>query len=419
MLTSAGRLLFASVILPVRALCCSCGPPPPPCQAVGQSELVFLGTATEVLAPVNRIQSSHLTIDRVYKGELGKTSNVFYDGCCDAPEMEAGHQYLLYTSRMPDGRIPIGGCTRSRRVEQADEDLAFLKDYSAGKTTAHIDGTVYNETDHSRLPLRDVQITAASQGQTLHGTTDSLGQFSFADPPPGTYALSLDRAGYRITYPQVKIAVAPKSCAQVTLFMRVDRRVEGTIRDDLGNPQSNVFVEIVPRSSEHRSVLAVSDKSGRYVFDALDPGEYHLGVNIESVATKEQPFPAAYYPSMLDIKSATPIFVNEAATVQEFDLKLPPKLQIVTVRGHVQTKGETPLPAYTSVMINGLHGYQTVARAELSSDGAFEFELCEGVEYKASAFSGPPALMDADPIIFTATKEQPELLLILKQTATP
>jgi len=31
-----------------RALACSCAEPPPPCEAVGQSELVFLGTVTEL-----------------------------------------------------------------------------------------------------------------------------------------------------------------------------------------------------------------------------------------------------------------------------------------------------------------------------------------------------------------------------------
>jgi hypothetical protein len=68
-------------------------PPPPPCQAVGESELVFFGTVM-IAQPSNR----RMDVDRSFKGDLPQSVELFDSGICDGPNLQVGNKYLMYTS---------------------------------------------------------------------------------------------------------------------------------------------------------------------------------------------------------------------------------------------------------------------------------------------------------------------------------
>src|ERR1700683_2406214 len=128
---------FASVFLAIsilssQAFGCSCAPPPPPCQAISQSQLVFLGTVTEMTTQSGSFKTIRMSVDRAFKGDLKKLIDLFDDGMCDGPVLQIGKQYLMYTSGDPNGPVPARGCTRSRRLEDAEEDLNFLQLLSGG-----------------------------------------------------------------------------------------------------------------------------------------------------------------------------------------------------------------------------------------------------------------------------------------------
>lgn len=117
---------FILPLVCVLTLACECAPPPPPCEAVGQVPLVFLGTVTEVDAK-STVTTARMHDDHAYKGTLKDSVALFDNRMCDGPLLETGRQYLMYRSGSPDQPLPARGCTRSRRVESAAEDLEFLK----------------------------------------------------------------------------------------------------------------------------------------------------------------------------------------------------------------------------------------------------------------------------------------------------
>jgi hypothetical protein len=149
------RLTIGIVLFSVGAFGCSCVPPPPPCEAVGRSELVFVGTVTEAEARRRPFKTARMSVGRVFKGTLDKTVELFDDGMCDGPDLQVGKQYLMYTHRLESGAIPSRGCTRSRRIEVADEDLEFLQHYVVGKVPTHIDGVVRFRPDGRDLRKSD------------------------------------------------------------------------------------------------------------------------------------------------------------------------------------------------------------------------------------------------------------------------
>src|SRR5579859_6358465 len=58
---------------------CKCAPPPPPCAAYTETELIFLGTVTE-LGEGHEAGVARMRIDKPYKGLFKKTVNLFDDG---------------------------------------------------------------------------------------------------------------------------------------------------------------------------------------------------------------------------------------------------------------------------------------------------------------------------------------------------
>jgi Carboxypeptidase regulatory-like domain len=434
MFKSFNRSLLVSALAAIslisgRSLGCSCGPPPPPCQAVGQSQLVFLGTVTEIDTPPGRFKTIAMNVDRAFKGDLNKTIELFDDGMCNAPDLQAGRQYLMYTWGSPGERVPARGCSRSRNVEFAEEDLTFLKQYVAGKTTTHIGGTVRLRPDasgdgeSSRTALKDVQVTVASNGKQFRATTDSVGSYLFPNLPPGKYSFNADLSGYRMEWAPDNVALSANACSEVNLVMNVDRRVEGVIRDERGSPVSGAQVEMVSvdpelRRQGWRGASTLSDEDGKYTISGIGSGEYYLGVNIESAPTKQQPYPTSYYPNTPNVRDAMRIVVNIGPSIQERDLRISQKLSLVKLHGRVQMKDGKPpdLEDHPTVRIIAPEGYQGIENEEIQIDvdGRFEFELCEGIKYSAFAFLGPPMSQIESPrIAFTPTRENDQVILIL------
>jgi len=386
--------------------------------------------------PSNGFKVARMHLDRAYKGKLKDTVELFDGGMCDGPALELGHQYLMYTSGDPSRALPSRGCTRSRRVEDANEDLEFLDQYSTGKVRTRISGTVRfrpDEPDDSRLgdagrtPLKDVHVILSREGKDFRATTDALGHYFFAGLAPGEYEIDAELPGYHLDWAPDTVALYSSGCAEADVLMKVDRRVQGVIRDRKGSPVAGVLVEMAPtnaalKSWERPVLLDVSDEDGRYTINGIPPGEYSLGVNIVSTPTRKYPFRPTWYPGTTDKDQATKIIVTPGVSAQVFDLRISDRLPLVTIHGRVlNVDGTPPSPQdHPQVRIKepGLRGQIEQAPIAVDAEGRFQFELCEGIQYSAFAFSGPvKSRIYSPPVEFVPNKEHDQMDLVLSKTA--
>ena len=137
----AARLLPALAILslllvPSAASACSCMPSGPPCQALFQSDVVFVGTVKSIATDEEAGSDQRLfgrrlvtlSLDRGIRGVKGSTVAVRTGqggGDCGF-DFKEGQTYLVYASRHPDGWLSAGICSRTRPLSQAADDLAFI-----------------------------------------------------------------------------------------------------------------------------------------------------------------------------------------------------------------------------------------------------------------------------------------------------
>ena len=150
------------------------------------------------------------------------------------------------------------------------------------------------------------RVTAAANGQPLHrvrvtlnggaqnaptGVTDLRGEFEIADVPPGTYTMSLARAGYlTVLYGQKRpreagrpiVVRAGEPVEKIDLAMQRGGVLAGRVFDDAGDAFPGVRVEAVEvRYLRGRRVpvparIGFSNDAGEFRLSGLDPGIYQL-----------------------------------------------------------------------------------------------------------------------------------------------
>jgi hypothetical protein len=380
-----------------------------------------------------------MRVDRSYKGSLPTEVQLLDDGMCDGPDLKVGKQYLMYTAGDPAKRLPARGCTRSRSVEYAAEDLQFLNAFVAGKTNTEIRGKVryFEETPDNRAssrdsgrPLTDVSVTLTQTGAptgsiTFQTRSDSSGNFSLSGLPPGNYDIRTTLLGHVLERAPSEILLADKACAVADVWLKADRRVEGWVRTRAGDPVAGAHVQMLPSKPDSDQgkdpiLEARSGENGFYSIQGVPPGEFYLGISLTTTPTKESPYAAAYYPDSKDAQGASPIVLPEGPTVRTYDLIAPAKLKLVRVRGKVSNAmGQRPEQRPT-IRFKEPGPQDNLERLspELDADGGFAMELCEGIRYIAYAniIASPKVVVYSEPIEFTAGEA--ELNFVLDKTPT-
>ena len=328
-------LALSVVVRAQDARACSCGSGGvPPCEAAWRSDAIFAGTVRSI-EQVDHLDGSsyrsNLVTIEIERGFINAPPGTIQvatgtgGGDCGY-RFVTGRRYLIYASKAESGRLSTGICSRTRPLEEAGEDVAYL----ATVAQSPAGGRVYGRVKHWQRdpfeaqtvdygPLDNVTINLRGAAFSRDVTTDRDGRFEVSGLPVGTMTLTLiPPAGFDNSYLEETIEIRNlHACTARDFQLSHVARASGMVVDATDRPLPDVSVDAVAAELAghqpppyQRPVR--TDARGRFVFDDLPPGLYVFGVNL----TKPEWTPPNYKPAGPGVFLPGTSVVREAATLE-------------------------------------------------------------------------------------------------------
>ena len=259
-------IFFLTSACAYEAHACSCADSGPPCQSFWKAEAVF--SATVVSKSVITVESGNqrlpkeqqiavkFLVEDTFRGSLGGNDVEIVTGMGGGDcgyNFEKGRKYLVYASEW-HGRLYTGICSRTRPLNQADEDLAYFRNLPAENSGSNIRVKVVKHTPPANAsdqtndlkPMENVKITAVSGDQKYEGHTNASGQLEFRNVTPGKYKITSDIPHSEANYWQTEVTVEDRACAAVEFLNQVEAKLSGTVFDENGNAASGIKIDQPP-----------------------------------------------------------------------------------------------------------------------------------------------------------------------------
>jgi Carboxypeptidase regulatory-like domain len=320
MRVSVCRVLAGMVVLLAfhsdEARACSCPASGPPCAATWQVDVVVAG----VVRSIETVDHSEL--GSPYQSTLVKfeVERAFVNGSPGPVELltgrgggdcgyrfVAGQRYLVYAWKHPSGRLSTGICSRTRPLEQASEDLAYLATVAQQPRGARVSGRVTHlhrdpfEKDWIDYgPFENIVVNLRGSAFSRDVSTDKNGRYEFSGLPAGKLTLTLvPPTGFDGRYLEREVEIRDaRACSSHDFSLRYIARASGTVVDSSGRPLAGIMVDAV--AAELAGFLpppyqqpVKTDARGRFEFDDLPPGLYVFGVSL----TRPEWTPPGYKPA--------------------------------------------------------------------------------------------------------------------------
>jgi|SRR5579864_3048191 len=185
---------------------CVCSGWPSAKEAWKTTPVVFLGFV-ERAEPNPRSLQTHIPqqtvmvrVDQPFNGASAKQEFVLLQPGHDcAPKFKESEQVLFYLH--PTSRKDIWeawGCHRTRLLEQAADDLLFLRALPGSALKNRLSGAVglyetsFSEGFHRSRALAGVQVNISSPAHSVRTVTNDDGVYELYDLPPGKYRISIE-----------------------------------------------------------------------------------------------------------------------------------------------------------------------------------------------------------------------------------
>ena len=125
-------VVVVSLVAVHAAVACSCISNPPPLEALEEADAVFLGLVVKTVRDAEDINGGSLfatiKVDKTWKGDIGRQIVVRTapnTGLCGFPFGD-GRRYIVYARVDEDGGLRASLCSRTARIEEAEDDLLAL-----------------------------------------------------------------------------------------------------------------------------------------------------------------------------------------------------------------------------------------------------------------------------------------------------
>lgn len=414
-----GVLTCLAIILSSdRAHACSCVGGTPICQSFWTTDAVFSGDVLEVSPIPNPDGEGFQPHRRVrfrvlegWRGRAGATVELTTGaggGDCGYT-FEKGVSYLVFASARA-GALTTGICSRTRKLTDAAEDLAYLRTALRPAATGRIFGSAMYQRDPNsppgpRRPTSGYPVELSDGNRTWKTSTDPKGTYEFTGIPAGAYVVTLlvpatEHAG---SPHQVTLA-DPRGCAAADFHVVPDGRIGVRVLNTSGQPVAGLSIDLVdvdavkPGEAYYGHTYEKTDATGRIEWAQLHPNRFAVAINATRPPGAAQPYPTTFFPGVRTLAEAATVSLGLGERLDLGDWTLPTVLAERTITGRVSwPDGQPAVGARVNLVAprTGLSAGRQVdgAYATTDKDGRFTLPAYEGVTYDVRAFpNGPGAV---------------------------
>jgi len=410
------------------------------CEMYGKTSAVFVGKIINIKEQKRENANSDFEIifqtKEAFVGveTLTRVSVLLSGTSLEYCGFEKGKTYLVYAYKGDKG-FSIDAGTRTKQISEAIEDLEFLRNLPNQKNGIKIYGNVKQMVrssleDNNSQPLDKVSVkieNSGNKGQIFRAKTDADGNYELSGIPMGSYNVSLlsvkkDFAASSST----TMKINNKGCVRQDISVVSKSKIVGKVIDADGNPVGHINVEIISVNVINPDYF-IGDEFGQTdsegVFRAYNvpSGFYTISVNYNNPPEDEAPFPPTFYPGVADKLQAQVIEVNLGQDITDIELRLPPKLKKITIKGSVVWTDGTPAVGVTVYMKDHLHDVCCV-NSEVITDaqGHFIIHGFEGRKYRVWAFGKRNPILETEDYgvspPFILNEKTPNYIIVLDKT---
>ena len=131
---------------------------------------------------------------------------------------------------------------------------------------------------------------------------------------------------------------------------------------------------------------AYSDEEGRYEFKRIPPGRYVLGIRFDGMTSQNRPFPAMFYPGVIDRSQAKIFSIGRGQVIVDHNLEMPPLPLEFEVAGNVVWSDGKPA---VGARVGYLVEKDSVVYAANMNGANFSFKVYEGLKLTLNASIEP------------------------------
>ncbi|MEQ1907671.1 MAG: carboxypeptidase regulatory-like domain-containing protein [Vicinamibacterales bacterium] len=422
--------LFGVLLLPAGAYACECAGPAEACHAVWDADAVFVGHVISISTDMQD-RVAEVAVNEPFRGiQLTQVRlSAGFGGLSCGYEFEMGKTYLIYASRSPEGHLATSACSRTRPVEEAAGDLAYLRSLAAvtPRTLGRLAGTIHRwqdppPSDYRFEGLPNIRVRATGDGRTFTGVSNGRGEFLLTRLPLGTYEVQALLPDGLAAETLTETLHDAQGCEPLHFYVRNDSRISGRVTDGRGRGVPGLAIDLVLSDEIDRSDYARQHVEGRtgndgtFEIGLIAPGTYAL--KIIGGDRADASVSAVLYPERSRKDGATTIVLEARKRLTLAEFVIPEALSLVTIRGVVVDDAGRPVKGAEVTPLTRVPP-NTSLGPSLTTDGEgqFVFSLFENSTYEVSASrtaAGSDSRIEMATVQGTATPAATELRIILQ-----